>query len=86
MAGGTETTDERTLGRKALDGAKYVGKNFWKVLPVGSLINFASDLSNKKTNLVNILKLTGHMAYATAVCGGLSLYLTGASETGFLGY
>lgn len=48
-------TLDRSLGRKALDGAKYVGKNFWKVLPIGHEINFLSGKSKIKSGLAHLL-------------------------------
>jgi hypothetical protein len=65
MAGTTGSTYERNLGRKVLDTAKYVGKNFWKVLPVGSLINFGYNELKKRKSYENPLKkIIGHTVYA----------------------
>lgn len=38
---------ERDFGEKSLDVVKYFGKNFWKVLPVGSWINYKRNLVKK---------------------------------------
>ena len=79
MAGGTGTLDERNLGEKFLYVAKYVGKNFWKVLPVGSAINYEINKAKKEKeensycnpiiNFKNMAEETFHVLYG--VTGGL---------------
>jgi hypothetical protein len=31
---------------KTLDTVKYVGRNFWRVLPGGSLVNYSKKVQN----------------------------------------
>jgi len=88
-------TLERSLGRKALDGAKYVGKNFWKVLPVGSLINLAlnstiaakglnyAQYSKKYSGLRMLAKTLGNCAYAVIPLIPLLNYTQDVKTTGF---
>jgi len=57
-------TQYKGLGRKALDGAKYVGKNFWKVLPVGSLINNRNVSKKKGEKFLVSNSFMRHSAYA----------------------
>ena len=44
-----EAPENKSFGKKALDGVKYAAKNFWKALPVGSLVNHENkNLKNMK--------------------------------------
>lgn len=60
---------------KALDAVKYIGKNFWKVLPMGSAVNF---FNNKKTSETKNFDTKGilHSAYATLAPIVLTIYLS----------
>ena len=61
------------MGRKVLDGAKYVGKNFWKVLPVGSIVNY--DNKDKKGLIKpSFGKYCFHLLYGIAIAVGLTNY------------
>lgn len=72
---------DKSIGRKALDGAKYVGKNFWKVLPVGSLINYTVRL-NKKLTKETPLGSAFHTLYGAGAIATLALYAFLGVETG----
>ncbi len=48
--------DKRNLGRKVLDGAEYVGKNFWKALPIGASIAVRRKEKRERNKLFNEYK------------------------------
>ena len=61
------------IGNEILDAAKYVGKNFWKVLPVGSLINYGQKVrAGKSEGNRNAVAL--HFVYALIGTGALITY------------
>lgn len=69
---------------KIADGLKYVGKNFWKVLPIGSGINFSN---NRIKNIDKIdtfgyeFKSFLHSIYAFAGIAAVGGYLSAAIGT-----
>jgi hypothetical protein len=83
---------EKNFGRKVLDGAKYIGKNSWKVLPVGSEINFKRngtermrrESSEIKYVLKELTKSVLHRAYSIVGLGGLAIYITASVGTNSL--
>jgi len=54
---------DKSLGRKFLDGAKYLGKNSWKVLPVAGAVDFTNKRLNGmiKPSIINHLKSVYHL-------------------------
>jgi len=98
MVIGTETIDERSLGKQVFDGAKYVGKNFWKALPMGSAINYEIQREKEIMNeaykedsiqyelfrIKDIVQRTLHGFYAIAGTLLLGVYLFGAIPKGEL--
>ena len=66
-----DNNTKKSFGKRALDRAKYVGKNFWKVLPVGSAINYADRIqeSTKDTPI----KYAFHSLY-----GAIGVVILGA--------
>jgi len=64
--------DGYNFKQKASDVARYVGNNFWKVLPLGSSINYIKNGKKK-----NATKDLFHDAYATVGILGLVIWLTG---------
>jgi hypothetical protein len=72
---------KRSLGKKALDGLNYVGKNFWKILPVGSGVNYHNKLKNGLIK-EDRDKETLHSLYGLFGIFALSIYLSGGLFTG----
>jgi hypothetical protein len=74
---------------KIIDSVKYLGKNFWKVLPVGSSINYEQknrDKNKSKTTEYNLgdnytLRGVFHDIYALAGVFAVSGYLGFAGLT-----
>jgi hypothetical protein len=72
---------DKNLVEKTLDGARYIGKNFWKILPVGSAINYQEKRDKgliDKNNPNGIL----HGMYALAGVGFLFSYILFETTTG----
>lgn len=61
------------FGRKVLDGAKYIGKNSWKALPVVGLIDFAINLEKKGPGYLRAFKYNCHGF--TIIASGVYLFL-----------
>ena len=60
---------DKNFGRKFLDGAKYVGKNSWKVLPVAGLIDFAKNYPDKGSEFIRDVKSTYHFLNVAVLTG-----------------
>lgn len=66
--------------KKISDNINYIGKNFWKVLPVGSLINYSAKVK-KELIKTNVLKSGFHMLYVAVPSAILTfLGLAGLAE------
>jgi hypothetical protein len=73
---------DKSLGRKVLDGAKYVGKNFWKVLPIGSSLNHIKKDKEKIGTIDYEVKAMFHNIYALAGVCIVGSYITFSAITG----
>ena len=82
MGGGGGSIDKKTLGQNVLDGSKYIGKNFWKVLPVGSKLNHINKDKHKVGTFMYEVKSFFHDIYALAGIVTLGGYLTFGAMTG----
>jgi hypothetical protein len=71
--------DGYNIKQKVLDGARYIGKNFWKVLPVGSAINYQDKLKLARRSAYfdtskEFINKTFHGLYALAGIYTLVIY------------
>jgi hypothetical protein len=69
--------------KKLIDAVKYVGKNFWKVLPVGSSINYVKKQKEEGELIEDNYTFKGifHDLYALGGVFALSGYLGVVSMT-----
>jgi len=67
---------------KALDAVKYIGKNFWKVLPVGSKLNHINKDKENVGKFIYEAKSFFHDIYALAGICAVGGYMTFGAMTG----
>jgi hypothetical protein len=73
---------DKSIGRKVLDGAKYIGKNFWKVLPIGSSLNHINKDKEKIGTIGYEAKAMFHNVYALTGIIILGVYIPFGATTG----
>lgn len=76
-------TKKDNLGNKVIDKAKYIGKNFWKVLPIASSINYDLKRKNQGNRGEDEYTLKGilHDLYALAGVSAIAGYFALVSST-----
>jgi hypothetical protein len=78
---------DKSFGRRALDVSKYIGNNLWKVLPVGSAINYQNRLKSTGKNIYydtpkDVVNKAFHGLYAIAGIFTLAIYGSLGAITG----
>lgn len=74
--------DGYNLKQKFLDRTRYIGNNFWKVLPIGSAINYTNKNKEKIGTFIYELESWVHVAYGLAGILTLAIYGSLGAVTG----